>query len=34
VFHDLIQTLAQWLMENQMTPSQIFAYLFNRLLYV
>jgi hypothetical protein len=34
VFHDLIQTIAQWLKENQMTPSQIFELLFNRLLYV
>jgi hypothetical protein len=34
VFHDLIQTIARWLKENQMTPSQIFEILFNRLLYV
>jgi hypothetical protein len=34
VFHDLIQTIAQWLKENQMTPSQVFEILFNRLLYV
>lgn len=34
VFHDLIQTIAQWLKENQMTPSQVFELLFNRLLYV
>jgi Transposase DDE domain len=34
VFYDLIQTIAQWLKENQMTPSQIFEILFNRLLYV
>jgi hypothetical protein len=34
VFHDLIQTIAQGLKENQMTPSQIFELLFNRLLYV
>jgi hypothetical protein len=34
MFYDLIQTIAQWLKENQMTPSQIFELLFNRLLYV
>ena len=34
VFHDLIQTIARWLKENQMTPSQVFEILFNRLLYV
>ena len=34
VFQDLIQTIAQWLKENQMTPSQVFELLFNRLLYV
>ena len=34
VFYDLIQTIAQWLKENQMTPSQVFEILFNRLLYV
>jgi hypothetical protein len=34
VFHDLSQTIARWLKENQMTPSQVFEILFNRLLYV
>ena len=34
LFYDLIQTIARWLKENQMTPSQVFEILFNRLLYV
>jgi hypothetical protein len=34
VFQDLIQTIARWLKENQMTPSQVFEILLNRLLYV
>ena len=34
VLQDLIQTIARWLKENQMTPSQVFEILFNRLLYV
>jgi hypothetical protein len=34
VFHDLIQTMARWLEERQMTPTEIFETLFKRLLYV
>jgi hypothetical protein len=34
VLQDLIQTIARWLKENQMTPSQVFEILLNRLLYV
>ena len=34
VFHALMQTMARWLKENQMTPSQVFEILFNRLLYL
>jgi hypothetical protein len=33
VFHDLIQTLARWLEERQMTPGEIFETLFKRMLY-
>jgi hypothetical protein len=33
VFHELIQTIHCWFQERQMTPSQIFETLFNRLLY-
>jgi hypothetical protein len=34
VFPDLIQTMARWLEERQMTPGEIFEMLFKRLLYV
>jgi hypothetical protein len=34
VFHDLIQTMARWREERQMTPGEIFETLFKRLLYV
>jgi hypothetical protein len=33
VFHDLIQTMARWLEERQMTPGEIFETLFKRILY-
>jgi hypothetical protein len=33
VFHDLIQTMARWLEERQMTPGEIFETLFKRMLY-
>ena len=33
VFQDLIQTIARWLEEKQMTPGEIFETLFKRMLY-